>query len=261
MAWNIQNLRTRIASGSLPGRIWRWGRSPATIPVVLAAPESLSNLDAVCALFSGTDRSQAESFCLEFLRNSKFFEELNRNFVEKRHRRTNCDGWKEFLYMTVRMARPNIMVETGVFDGVSSAVILQAMRDNGCGELISVDLPATETIQGSTNSMPDTTLPPNVSPGWTVPDYLREHYHLILGDSRELLPEIWDQYPKIDIFFHDSLHTFEHMYFEYATAWPHLATGGLLLSDDIFWSTAFHKFCKEKGKVYVNVDGFGAVRK
>jgi predicted O-methyltransferase YrrM len=250
-----------MARGSLPGRIWRWGRSPATIPVVLAAPASLSNLDAVCALFPGTSRSQAESCHLKFLRNSKFFEELNQVFVEKRHRRTNCDGWKEFLYMAVRLARPEIMVETGVFDGVSSAVILQAMSDNGGGKLISVDLPANETIAGSTNNMIDTTLPPNVKPGWAVPDYLRKQYHLMLGDSRELLPRIFDQYPKIDIFFHDSLHTFEHMYFEYTTAWPHLVPGALLLSDDIFWSTAFHKFCKEKGKTYVNVDGFGAVRK
>ena len=82
-----------------------------------------------------------------------------------------------------------------------------------------------------------------------------------LGDSKEWLPRLYEEFPNIDIFFHDSLHTFQHQYFEYSTAWPHLSAGGLLLSDDIFWSRAFHKFTREKGKTYMNVSGFGAIRK
>ena len=109
--------------------------------------------------------------------------------------------------------------------------------------------------------MPETTLPLGCRPGWIVPDCLREKYHLALGDSRELLPQLLRMHPKIDIFFHDSLHTFEHMYFEFTTSWPHLSDGGLLLSDDILWNRAFHRFCHEMGKQYVRLEGFGAVRK
>lgn len=98
-------------------------------------------------------------------------------------------------------------------------------------------------------------------PGWVIPDYLRERHCLVLGDSKELLPDLFKEHRKIDIFLHDSLHTFEHQWFEYSTAWPHLYDGGVLLSDDIFWSPAFHRFCKERNRTYVRIGAFGTVKK
>jgi hypothetical protein len=76
-----------------------------------------------------------------------------------------------------------------------------------------------------------------------------------------ILPELFEQYPEVDVFFHDSLHTFELPYFEYTTAWPHLPTGGVLLSDDIFWSEALHRFSKENSVTYVRVGEFGGIKK
>ena len=38
---------------------------------------------------------------------------------------------------------------------------------------------------------------------------------------------------RIDIFFHDSLHTYKHMLFEYNTCWDYLKDNGILISDDI----------------------------
>jgi hypothetical protein len=51
--------------------------------------------------------------------------------------------------------------------------------------------------------------------------------------------------------------------FEYEVAWPHLRPTGLLLSDEIFWSAAFYRFCMKQSVRYVNagVGGFGIVRK
>ena len=46
----------------------------------------------------------------------------------------------KFLYFIVRMADPEIMVETGVARGVSSWTILNAMHRNGKGKLYSIDL-------------------------------------------------------------------------------------------------------------------------
>jgi predicted O-methyltransferase YrrM len=153
------------------------------------------------------------------------------------------------------------MVETGVFDGESSAVILQAMSDNGEGKLVSIDLPAVETIHNSTEHMRETMLPPGCSPGWAIPDFLRARHRLELGDSREILPRILGEFGAIDIFFHDSLHTFDHMSFEYVAAWRALRAGGFLLSDDILWNSAFHTFCRGIGTPLVRIGGFGAAKK
>jgi predicted O-methyltransferase YrrM len=261
MALDLQQLRSFISRRSRLGRLWRWGRTPKTIPIVLRAPAALSNIDALLALYPAVTRAQAAACRMELLRNGRFFEELNRPLVEKRHRRTTCEGWHEFLYMVVRFAKPKVVFETGVFDGLSSAVILLALHDNTGGSLVSIDLPAKAPIKGSTDRMIDATLPADTPPGWIVPAYLRQRYRLVLGDSRELLPELLREYSSIDIFFHDSLHTFDHQYFEYTTVWPHLIEGGLLLSDDIFWNAAFYRFSKERGKRYLHIDGFGAIRK
>jgi len=172
--------------------------------------------------------------------------------------------WHPFLYAAVRVSRPNVVFETGVFDGLSSAVILRAMERNAVGELISIDLPAEEPIVNATDRMLEGALPPGCSPGWIVPDCLRARYRLHLGDSKHLLPDALERYKRVNIFLHDSLHTYQHQLFEYHAAWPYVVPRGLLLSDDIFWTAAFHRFCKRQGVKYVNAGrfgGFGVVTK
>ncbi len=260
MPLNIQEIRT-MAAGSRLGRLWRWGRSPSAIAAVLKAPASLGNVEAAKELYPEPPTDQIDAYRLELLSNGRFYEELNRGFVLNRRRRTNCDGWNELLYLLVRLAKPSVIVETGVFDGVSSAVILQALEDSGSGSLVSIDLPAHSAIDGSTDRMVDSELPPGMAPGWAIPQYLRGRFRLIEGDSKEWLPQVLDEYRAIDIFFHDSLHTLSHQLFEYRTAWPHIKKGGLLVSDDIFFNSAFDLFCREVGKPYVHSEGFGALRK
>jgi len=234
---------------------------PWRIPLELTRPRALSPSDAILSLFPDVPPAAVQACLLAFLSNNTFFSELNTLYVEKRHRRADCRDKKAFLYLAVRYARPRTIVETGVFDGISSAVVLQALSDNGGGMLISIDLPAVETINMSTDKMRETALPPGCRPGWAIPAYLREHHRLVLGDSRTILPSLLEEQPQIDVFFHDSLHSYKHQLFEYTTAWPKLCEGGLLLSDDIFWSAAFHKFCKQMKKRYVWSDNLGAVRK
>jgi hypothetical protein len=45
------------------------------------------------------------------------------------------------IYAVVRILKPRAMVETGVANGKSSALILRALERNGSGRLYSVDLP------------------------------------------------------------------------------------------------------------------------
>lgn len=83
-----------------------------------------------------------------------------------------------------------------------------------------------------------------------IPEYLRYRHRLELDDSRKMLAPIVHQECLIDIFINDSLHTDEHMRFEYEAAWPHLVTGGLLLSDDATWIPAFYAFSRSQNRDY-----------
>jgi predicted O-methyltransferase YrrM len=241
--------------------VGRWLANCRNIPAQLAAIRKPTAVEMVVSLLPEVARTEAEACRLEFLKDYAFLNAVDEKMVERRGHHLNWTDWHEFLYMAVRFSRPRVFFETGVFDGQSSAIILRAMTKNDVGELVSIDLPAYEAIEGSTNLMLNSALPSGCQPGWAVPDSLRERYHLTFGDSKELLPALLRQYAKIDVFFHDSLHTFEHMYFEYTAAWPFLLDGGLMLSDDVSYNPAFHKFCKQKGKRYFKLGAFGAVRK
>lgn len=256
----MNRLLRKLANAS-PAKAWDLLRDPAGIAGKLRAPADSSNFEAVSALLSGVTKQDVERLRVELLQHHELTAALEQGMVRERRRRVRWTGWNDFLYILIRTYRPKLMIETGVFDGQSSALILQALADNGQGELISVDFPALCTVEGSTDRMAESTLPPGKGPGWLIPDALRDRHTLQLGDARELLPPLLEQHKPIDVFFHDSLHTFEHQMFEYQVAWPVLRKGGLLLSDDIFWSDAFSRFCREQGTRFVCVNGFGATRK
>ena len=44
---------------------------------------------------------------------------------------------------------------------------------------------------------------------------------------------------QVDIFIHDSNHTYADMKFEFEASYPHIRSAGLLLSDDTSFNTAF----------------------
>ena len=66
-----------------------------------------------------------------------------------------------------------------------------------------------------------------------MPDDLRQHWQLIIGDSPDELPSPLSRCPVIDMFHHDSRHTFEHITWKSEIALPHLSPEGVLSSDDI----------------------------
>lgn len=137
------------------------------------------------------------------------------------------------LYVLTRAITPSIVVETGVSSGASSTFILRALHDNGHGRLFSVDLPPDNLPNGQTS-------------GWIVPESLRSRWVLKIGDSKELLGPLLMQLGAIDCFMHDSLHTYEHMLWEFRTAWKYLRRGGLFLSHDVGASEAFFDFMEEQ---------------
>jgi predicted O-methyltransferase YrrM len=143
---------------------------------------------------------------------------------------------------------PKIVVETGVASGVSSFLILNAIKLNKIGTLYSIDLPDRNIIG-------------NKEVGFVVPKELRNNWKLILGDSKIELPKLLKELKQIDIFFHDSLHTYDHMMFEFKTAWPHIKEKGILISDDIYWNNAFFDFAEKIKQKYIKFNGIGIIIK
>jgi methyltransferase family protein len=151
-------------------------------------------------------------------------------------------------YWVVRTLRPARVVESGVANGVSSRAILLALQHNGWGELHSFDL--TESV----GSLVDQA----VRARWKL------HVAPVGGRARSFRKELSEIGP-IDLFLHDSEHTYRWQMMEFKAAWRALRPLGVLASDDIDSSFAFQDFSRQVGvKGYHVVSGrkvFGCIRK
>jgi predicted O-methyltransferase YrrM len=137
-------------------------------------------------------------------------------------------------YAVTRALGPEIVLETGVCYGVTSAFILEALERNRKGSLHSVDLPPLGRDE-------------NKFVGWAVPDGpLKSRWHLHRGASRKILPRLLRQVGRVDVFVHDSLHTYRNMRMEFELVWPRLRPGGVLISDDIQGNAAFLELAERK---------------
>ena len=131
------------------------------------------------------------------------------------------------LYGLTRWLRPAVVVESGGFIGMSSAFILKALADENiaAAKLYSIEL-SGDCEQGA-----------------LVPDELRSSRRFIPmhGRIEDFLKR--DQLPRpIDMFLHDSSHSYRHMLWEFRKFWPLLRDGGLLLSHDVQMNAAFSEF-------------------
>jgi len=170
------------------------------------------------------------------------------------HSESSEEG-KKLLYLSVRATRPRLVVETGPFNGASSTFLLHALEANGGdGRLISFDLPDARDALG-------VPIPAGREPAWLVPDELRPRLELVLGDTRRTLRPRLAREEAVDVFFHDSLHTTRHMLFEFRVAWKHLRSGGVLVSDDVFWNPAFWLFTRVHRVPFTHIGTMGATRK
>ena len=132
------------------------------------------------------------------------------------------------LYGLTRWLRPTVIVESGGYIGMSSAFILQALADEkvATAKLYSIEL-SQECDQGAL--IPDALRSASTSflpMRGRVEDFLK----------RNQLP------PSIDMFLHDSSHSYQHMLWEFRQFWPRLRDGGLLVSHDVQTNAAFPEF-------------------
>jgi len=169
------------------------------------------------------------------------------------------------LYGLVRALKPEYVIETGVAAGVSTSFFGAALIENDRGRLFSIELPPEVTQR---RTLADGSLYEwhERGVGWAIPDEIKralgDHHRLMLQDVRTALPALLNELPCVDIFFHDDLHTPDHMYWEYEAVWAKMSARGVLVSDDV--NHGWIKFCSEKGRndaAFHNLDRLCALRK
>jgi Methyltransferase domain len=137
----------------------------------------------------------------------------------------------QLCYALARALRPSIAVETGVCYGITSAHLLCALEQNREGSLHSIDLPPL-----AKNG--------DAYVGSLIPQELRARWTLHRGPSRRLLPRVCATLGLVDLFLHDSLHTYENMRAEFATAWTVLGSRSVLIADDVQGNAAFEQLAR-----------------
>lgn len=130
------------------------------------------------------------------------------------------------LYGLVRAVRPETVVETGVANGVSSLVLLQALSRNGHGRLVSFD----------TSSSAGGILGPEERGRWTL-------HVLPAAQPGPALTDVLATLPTVDLAFLDADHSYPGQTREYEAVRAKLRPGAWLVSDDVDWSYAFLDFC------------------
>lgn len=172
--------------------------------------------EVIAGLAAAIGRQQAElaAYAAETHHDPELNEMLTRHLrwrfdMKRRLPLGNRLAW----YVLVRAYKPKLVVETGIYHGLGSLALLRALERNrqegSPGELMSFD-----------------TLP---SAGSVVREEARHGWSRFIGSTHDLLlPALENR--RVDMLFHDTLHTEENQRFEFEAALTH-ATDNLLLLD------------------------------
>jgi hypothetical protein len=133
-------------------------------------------------------------------------------------------GW----YALVRATRPNLIVETGTDKGLGTCLLAAALRRNGAGSLITVDV--------------------NPESGFLVQPPYAAVVERRIGDSIEILHDLDT---TVDMFIHDSLHTDEHERAELAALDGRFTDRSLVLSDNAHVTTALSEWAEINGRHFL----------
>jgi hypothetical protein len=128
--------------------------------------------------------------------------------------------------------RPDVVIETGVAHGITSRIVLEALRQNDFGHLWSIDLPFPFDHRLHTET------------GAVVTDACRSRWSYREGSSKQKLPPLVAEVGRVEMFIHDSLHTAENTLFEMEQVASNMPAGGVMLVDDINSHLGFATFAK-----------------
>ncbi len=156
----------------------------------------------------------------------------------------------KICYTVTRVLKPEIVIETGVGYGTSTAYFLKALADNGKGHLHSIDRPPTQ--EGAIDYV-----------GALVPDDLRGRWTLHQGRTKRILPQLLEQIDsRVGVFLHDSARTYRTMKFELDRILTRLKPESAILVNSADANKVFERHCSstrpEVSCTVANVDKPGA---
>jgi hypothetical protein len=94
------------------------------------------------------------------------------------------DSWRVILYLIIRKIEPEKVLETGVYDGLSSMYVLRALLDNKTGGLTSIDLDKDNLVPIDNK---------NYRSGWLVPKKFHKIWDFQIGDVKQNLDRLFHE--------------------------------------------------------------------
>jgi len=151
------------------------------------------------------------------------------SLVPRRMRLSQRTLW----WAIVRLRKPALVVETGVWYGLGSAVLLRALELNAEegheGRLISFD--------------------PDPTGGWLVPHRLESRWQWVKASTDDAL-EATLFGKEVDLFIHDTPSDYEREHYEFQVALRHSAPEAVLLSGNGRNTAALEELCGAEGLPY-----------
>ena len=205
------------------------------------------------------------SFLDDLDSDEKFLENINKNILKNDiFKKRNFDSiyefsvYRNFIYSLIRNRKPKIIVETGVLHGLTSAWILKALKDNNHGKLISIDLPRRDWADyfGKKPFGPGGDAEFEIEkqkPGWIIPENLLNNWSLFLGPSSKYLEKIVNENKEIELFIHDSDHSYEIMKFECDLIQKKTENIDIII-DDHYCNNYYNDFSRTYKREYVLID-------
>jgi len=180
---------------------------------------------------TGASIRQVRAWMAELEHDDALLSHLRRRLASNPRRGVNArePHWGRRLgwYAIVRAAQPETVVETGTALGLGSCVLAAAVLRNGHGRVTTIDVEpeAGYFIGGQWGSVIDRRV----------------------GSSVELLADVG----PVDLFLHDSLHTYDYEASELAAVEPNLSADAVVLSDNAHHSAALSDWAERTGRRYL----------
>jgi hypothetical protein len=192
------------------------------------------NQDQLCWFIvsvTGAQIGQVRAWMRELEEDSHLADHLTRRLSSNPRRRVCAkephwarrSGW----YAIVRAAQPDHVVETGTHLGLGSCVIAAALLRNGHGRLTTIDI--------------------DPEAGYLIGEPWASVIDGRTGDSIDILGTLTD----VDMFLHDSLHTYDYETGELTAIEPKLRADAVILSDNAHQSSALSDWAERNGRHYL----------